>query len=139
MVIAVDFDGTICQNRFPHIGPEVPGVFEWLHKFQDAGAKLILWTIRCNDKFVPKYATCLTDAIEFCSQHGIQFFGINKNPHMSTDSPKVYVNLHIDDKAYGCPLVRDSEGQNMVDWSMVGPNVLIKIYERSARSQELGI
>ena len=48
MFIAIDFDGTIVDHRFPEIGKPVPGAFEWMKKFKEAGAKLILWTMRSD-------------------------------------------------------------------------------------------
>jgi len=46
MIIAIDFDGTIVDHRYPDVGEPCPGSFEWMRKFQAAGAKLILWTMR---------------------------------------------------------------------------------------------
>lgn len=120
MVIAVDFDGTIVEADFPTIGPENPGAFDWLHRFQVAGHKLILWTSR--DHYF------LTDAVKFCRSHGIVFDAVNHDvagrDHSS--SPKVFFDVLIDDKAVGIPLrpsVRPGH-KPMVDWSQVGPMVL---------------
>ena len=46
--IAVDFDGTIVDHVFPEIGAAVPGAFKWLKRFKEAGATLILWTMRSD-------------------------------------------------------------------------------------------
>jgi len=48
MYICIDFDGTIVDHRFPEIGPPVPGAVEWMLRFQEAGAKLILFTMRSD-------------------------------------------------------------------------------------------
>ena len=42
MFIAVDFDGTIVDHRFPDIGATVPEAFKWLKAYKERGAKLIL-------------------------------------------------------------------------------------------------
>ena len=43
MTIAVDFDGTIVEHRYPNIGKERPFAFDVLKKLQKEGHKLILW------------------------------------------------------------------------------------------------
>jgi len=48
MYICIDFDGTIVEHRFPDVGSPVPGALEWMIEFQEAGAKLILFTMRSD-------------------------------------------------------------------------------------------
>jgi hypothetical protein len=125
-VIAVDFDGTIAQHEFPKIGPPVPGAFEWLRKYLELDAKLLLWTMRSDGQDV---GDVLTQAIEFCRERGVEFHGHNVNPdqHWST-SPKAYANVYIDDNAFGCPLITSSEYfRPCVNWSVVGPAVAAMI------------
>ena len=43
MIIAVDFDGTIVEHKYPAIGKEIPFAFETLRKLQIEHHKLILW------------------------------------------------------------------------------------------------
>ena len=43
MTIAVDFDGTIVEHRYPNIGKERPFAFDVLKKLQEEGHKLTLW------------------------------------------------------------------------------------------------
>ena len=49
MIIAVDFDGTIVQHKYPHIGAEIPFAIESLLELQKEGHQLILWTYRTGD------------------------------------------------------------------------------------------
>lgn len=134
MVIAIDFDGTIVEHKFPEIGREVPGAIRWMKEFQDAGARLILFTMR-SDRRDPS-RSCeghaadrdyLREAVDFCRSRGIEFWGVNRNPEQAswTDSPKQYAHVYIDDAAFGCPM-RDSfkTTRKMVDWAVVGPAVL---------------
>ena len=125
MYIGIDFDGTIVEHCYPEIGKPVPGAFKWMKEFQAAGAKLILWTMRSDD---PKNGNTLTDAVEFCRKHGIEFFGVNINPtqHTWTSSRKAYCHVYIDDAAFGCPLKESPRmgGRPMVDWDSVGPAVM---------------
>jgi len=133
MIICVDFDGTIVVHEFPEIGPPVSGAFEWMKMWQEAGAKLILWTMRSDGRTGPgcENAPVLTEAVEFCRRNGVEFHAVNENPTQAswTQSPKVYANLYVDDAAYGCPLRGSGKagGRPVVDWSVVGPEVLAMI------------
>ena len=42
MIIAVDFDGTIVEHKYPAIGRELPFAIETLRKLQSDRHKLIL-------------------------------------------------------------------------------------------------
>jgi hypothetical protein len=119
--IAIDFDGTIAQHKFPEIGDEVPGAFEWMKRFQELGAKLFLWTMRSHDN---EHDDVLTPAIEFCRERGVEFIGHNHNPEINwSTSNKQYAHLYIDDAAFGTPLVKPWQERPYVDWSIVGPAV----------------
>ena len=49
MKIAVDFDGTIVEHRYPQIGEEKLFAFETLKQLQKLGHQLILWNcILCS-------------------------------------------------------------------------------------------
>jgi ribonucleotide monophosphatase NagD (HAD superfamily) len=121
MIIAVDFDGTIVEHAYPTIGTDIPGAFEWLRKLQDAGAALMLWTIRSG--------THLTEAVEHCKDAGIEFWGVNENPtqHTWSQSAKQYAHLYIDDAALGCPLVYPERRRPYVDWDVAGPAALAAV------------
>ena len=64
MIIAVDFDGTTVTHTYPEMGEPVPGAVEWLQRFQDAGAKLILWTMRSHKN------GSLQPAVDYWVMHG---------------------------------------------------------------------
>jgi hypothetical protein len=136
LIIAVDFDGTIVEHEFPEIGPVVPGAFEWLRRWQAAGARLILWTMR-SDGRTPDGSRAngpvLSEAVELCRANGVQFWGVNCNPDQAawTKSPKAYAHIYVDDAALGCPLVAGSrpDSRPAVDWAKVGPAVLARLTE----------
>ncbi len=126
MIIAVDFDGTCVDHRFPDVGPDAPEAVAYLRLFVSMGAKLILWTMRSSNR--PDGTDPLADAVKWFSDRNIPLHGINQNPDQSswTASPKAYAHLYIDDAAFGCPL-RDNPrmgGKPYVDWSKVGPSVI---------------
>lgn len=110
-IIAVDFDGTIVAHAYPNIGREVPNAIRVLKKLQEQGTQLILWTMRSGDR--------LDEAVRYCEEKGITFWGVNQNPAQSewTDSPKAYASIYIDDAALGCPTLWDEGTQRrMANW-----------------------
>lgn len=113
MIIAVDFDGTLAEHKYPKIGKQVPGAIETCLQLQECGHKLILLTMRSDDE--------LEEAVEWCRNRGLSgWFGVNENPEQDewTNSRKVYANHYIDDAAVGCPLV-ETDDRPYVDWSKV--------------------
>lgn len=95
-IIAVDFDGTLCEDKFPAIGEPRTDVIESLLKEQQAGASLILWTCRRGED--------LTAAVYWCASHGLKFEAINENlfsnvAQFGGDTRKVYADEYWDDKA----------------------------------------
>ena len=95
-IIAVDFDGTLCENKFPQIGKARHSICAKVLKEQQNGAKLILWTCRVGER--------LEEAIEWCESRGIIFDAHNANlpetlERFGSDCRKVFANEYWDDKA----------------------------------------
>jgi hydroxymethylpyrimidine pyrophosphatase-like HAD family hydrolase len=97
LVIAIDFDGTIVEHRYPFIGKIRPFAFETLEALQVNGHRLILWSHRAGKK--------LEEAVQFCRSHGIEFYAVNKNfPEEiwnEDDSRKILADIYIDDRNLG--------------------------------------
>ncbi len=97
MIIAVDFDGTLVEHRYPAIGKEILFAFETLRELQKQNHQLILWTIRSGKE--------LDEAVEFCRARGIEFYAINKSfpeeKFNETDSRKIHADIYIDDRNIG--------------------------------------
>lgn len=98
MIIAVDFDGTIVEHRYPEIGRELPFAIETLKKLQQDRHKLILWSVREGE--------LLQEAVEFCRARGLEFYAVNRNyPEEETGhghfSRKLKADLFIDDRNLG--------------------------------------
>jgi len=97
MKIAVDFDGTIVEHKYPEIGKEVLFAFDTLKALQKDGHLLVLWTYRANKE--------LDEAVEFCRKNGVEFYAVNKNypeeDYDSTISRKIDADIFIDDKNFG--------------------------------------
>ena len=94
-IIAVDFDGCLCSDKWPEIGePCLPVINELLIR-QKNGAKLILWTCRVGER--------LDAAVRWCAKHGLQFDAVNDNlkeikEKFGGDTRKVYATEYWDDK-----------------------------------------
>lgn len=97
MIIAIDFDGTIVEHRYPDIGRQRPFAFEALKALQAKGHRLILWTHRSGEY--------LDQAVEYCRKHGLEFYAVNRNyPEEKwdvLDSRKILADLYIDDRNLG--------------------------------------
>jgi hypothetical protein len=97
MKIAIDFDGTIVEHKYPAIGKELLFAFETLRELQKKNHQLILWTYR--------YGKELDDAVEFCRERDVEFYAVNQNyPEEEFDgsvSRKIDADLYIDDRNLG--------------------------------------
>lgn len=97
LVIAVDFDGTIVEHRYPDIGRARPLAFQTLKALQAKGHRLILWTYRKGKE--------LDEAINFCMKHGVEFYAVNRNYPEEVwgekESRKILADVYIDDRNLG--------------------------------------
>lgn len=97
MIIAVDFDGTIVEHKYPKIGKEIPFAIRTLKMLQNEGFRLILWTVRNGRE--------LEEALRFCKDRGLEFYTVNKNypeeEFGETVSRKIVADLYIDDRNFG--------------------------------------
>lgn len=115
MTIAIDFDGTIVEHKYPKIGKEVPFALQTLKQLYQDGHQLILWTYRAGQE--------LQEAVDYCAQNGITFYAINKNyPEEVFDetiSRKIIADMYIDDRNYG----------GMPDWGEIYSSISGKVQE----------
>lgn len=97
MTIAIDFDGTIVEHKYPAIGKEIPFATQTLKQLYKDGHQLILWTYRAGQE--------LQEAVDFCTSHGVTFYAVNKNypeeVYDKTISRKIIADMYIDDRNYG--------------------------------------
>ena len=107
MVIAVDFDGTIVEHKYPKIGEEIPFATDTLRMLINDHHKLILWSVREGE--------LLQEAIDWCRERGVVFYATNRDyPEETRDgnnhfSRKLKADLFIDDRNIG----------GLPDWGMI--------------------
>ena len=111
MTIAVDFDGTIVENRYPEIGRELPFATETLRMLAREGHRLVLWSCREGE--------LLDEAVAWCRERGVEFWAVNRdypeettenNPHWTR---KLKADLFIDDRNVG----------GLPDWGVIYASV----------------
>lgn len=98
MTIAVDFDGTIVEHRYPAIGKERPFATVTLRRLADEGHRLILWSVR--------EGRLLDEAVEWCKERGVTFYAVNRDFEEEDGtgrdfSRKIKADLFIDDRNVG--------------------------------------
>lgn len=99
MLIAVDFDGTIVEHRYPEIGPEKPFAIETLKMLIRDRHQLILWSVR--------EGRLLDEAVAWCRERGVEFWAVNRDfpeediTRNENFSRKLRVDLFIDDRNLG--------------------------------------
>lgn len=98
MIIAVDFDGVLCENNFPEIGKPNYAMITLVQHLIDDGHEVILWTTR-NGKELEK-------AVEWCEYRGLHFCAVNEpapsneleyRNKYDSQSRKIYADVYIDD------------------------------------------
>jgi len=114
MIIAVDFDGTIVENRYPGIGKEIPFAIETIKLIQsELKHRVILWTVREGAE--------LETAVEFCKSKGLIFYAVNKNhpePTSVNEPRKILADIFIDDRNFG----------GLPDWGCIYNSLKINRY-----------
>ena len=94
-VIAVDFDGTLNNGKYPYIGEPNTDLIEYLKVSRTNRDKVILWTCREGE--------LLQQAVDWCKGIGLEFDAVNENlPFMieryGSDPRKIGADLYIDDR-----------------------------------------
>lgn len=96
LIVAVDFDGILCENQFPDIGKPNYEMIMFIRQLQDVGVETILWTSRVDSK--------LDKAVAWCEDRGLHFASINAGApsnleEFGTDPRKVAAHIYIDDNS----------------------------------------
>lgn len=100
-VIAIDFDGCLCEYAWPEIGAPHMEVINAALQEREKGVALILWTCRAGKR--------LDEAVNWCERYGLKFDAVNENlPGIITDfkvdTRKVFADEYWDDRAVHMPI-----------------------------------
>ena len=94
-IYAIDFDGTIVEEKFPKIGALKPEAAEFIRHIQQNGDKWILFTLR-EDKY-------LEDAVAFLLVNDLIPDAVNDNlpekiRQWGNNPRKISADIYIDDR-----------------------------------------
>lgn len=114
-IIAVDFDGTLVENKWPDIGATNTKVLNYCKNEQAKGARIILWTNRVEEP--------LANAVKWCKENGLHLDAVNDNLPESVEmfgfnTRKIYADEFIDDRAtvsFDLPFVEGAEGSGWAE------------------------
>jgi hypothetical protein len=104
MIIAVDFDDTVCDSLFPDIIGEKPEAIRTLIDLQNAGHEIVIWTCRAGMN--------LEIAAQWLDARGFKPECFNENApsclveykdlvKKTGEGRKIYADVYIDDKNLG--------------------------------------
>lgn len=94
--IAIDFDGTLCTNKWPQIGKPKWRIIKRALRKRKHGYALILWTCR--------EGVMLEQALAKCGEWGLCFDAVNESlptwvSRFGNDCRKIGADEYWDDKA----------------------------------------
>lgn len=94
-VIAVDFDGTLCVNKYPKIGEPNKELIKQLAEERKKGTAVILFTCRDGQR--------LKEAVKWCSGQRLKFDRVNDNlPERirayKGNTRKISADVYVDDR-----------------------------------------
>ena len=120
-VFAVDFDGTLCENKWPAIGKPINDMIDWVKQLRQKGHKIILWT--CRDGMALVYA------LTWCADQGLFFDAVNDNledhkRQFGGNSRKILADYYIDDRAVypsAMPFIFEKENLELTHESFLKP------------------
>lgn len=98
MIYAIDFDGTIVENKFPAIGALNPEAEQFIRELQKNGDKWILYTMREGH--------LLQEALDYLKSIDLSPDAANDNlPELceafKNNPRKIFANVYIDDHNAG--------------------------------------
>lgn len=103
-IIAIDFDGTLCDHQFPSIGPMKPGARDAVARLKSLGFYIIIWTCRtCHWNYEVFGGDPTTHTFDRPAvKDMIAWLAANEIPYDEIDDGsrgKPLADLYIDDKA----------------------------------------
>ena len=117
-IIAIDFDGTIIQDKYPDIGNPYPGAIQAINELYDDGYCIIIDSCRARDKE--------DEMIDWLNRNGVKYCHCNENCRIlirrySTDCRKISADIYIDDKSLFAPNM-----ENPNQWDIIKNMIMLK-------------
>ena len=109
MIIAVDFDGTIVEHKYPLFGKEIPFATATLRQLMKDGHKLILWSVREGD--------LLQEAVDWCEERGVRFYAVNAD--LDEDGADKAGSEHFSRKVKAHMFIDDRNLGGLPDWGTI--------------------
>lgn len=127
MTIAVDFDGTIVEHKYPAIGKEIPFATATLRQLMNEGHKLILWSVR--------EGKLLDEAVAWCEERGVRFYAVNSD--LDEDGGDYRDSAHGSRKIKAQVFIDDRNVGGLPDWGTIYQLVTRRIsYEKYLSEQD---
>jgi len=96
IIVAIDFDGTIVEQKFPKIGKMRKNAKKYINKLYEDGYYIIIWT--CRGEY------SLIKAIKWLEKNKSKYHKINENADFDIigfkPSPKIFYHFLVDDLDY---------------------------------------
>jgi hypothetical protein len=94
MIFAFDFDGTLCEHKYPEIGPKIDIMCDIARDLHSAGHKIIIWTCRY-------IYSDISSMLSFLIENDVPYDKLNDNIEDIGFSPfpKIYADYYIDDRS----------------------------------------
>ncbi|ODS31422.1 MAG: hypothetical protein SCARUB_03468 [Candidatus Scalindua rubra] len=108
--IVVDFDGVICENKFPDVGEPTEGVQEALNTLKKAGFRIIIHSCRTSFSFKDLLMGNQLDRIKDYMKHYKLHFD----------------DIWVPDKPVGIAYIDDKAMKFKDNWGEITENLLIK-------------
>ena len=98
MIIAVDFDGTLVENKYPETGALLPAAKDAMVQLKRDGHYIIIWSCRTGE--------LLLNATNFLLENGVPFDRVNDHQpdngaRYGDTGKKIYADVYIDDRHVG--------------------------------------
>ena len=82
-IVLVDFDGTICQFKYPDMGEPIKGARHFMKGLIARGLKPVIWSCRMSPEHYTQEErwTSMSRIAKWCEEHKIPYHSIDDGTH----------------------------------------------------------
>ena len=102
-ILAIDFDGTIVEHRYPDVGELKPNAVKIINRLHAEGFTIIIWTCRGQADLVSDHLEVLGIKYDYINENAPnvrEMFGVGPDEEWEP-SRKIYADIYIDDRQLG--------------------------------------